>query len=191
MGDDNREISKETELCGHALRYSYKSSKELNHDAAAAMKDLAVSMKSSDTGLVHLWHSQTWQRDHSLASLDEFRCQGKMVCYKSGAESCPREGLDSYSASLLAWRSSKQEVNRKFIDRKQELESPSSSQHLSSIPSSGRFYWMKFAESCLQLCRAEDKGQDAVLRQEVDNQHSKDHSCLRPTSQTHRETLLS
>lgn len=108
-----------------------------------------------------------------------------------GAESCPREGLDSYSASLLAWRSSKQEVNRKFIDRKQELESPSSSRHLSSIPSSGRFYWMKFAESCLQLCRAEGKGQDAVLRPEVDNQHSKDHSCLRPTSQIHRETLLS
>lgn len=60
----------------YALRYSYKLSKELNNDAAA-MKDLTDIMKSSETGLVHLWHSQTWQRNHSLASLNESRCRGK------------------------------------------------------------------------------------------------------------------
>ena len=58
MDDDNQETSKETEVCGRVLSYSYKLSKELNNDAAA-MKDLTDIMKSSETGLVHLWHSQT------------------------------------------------------------------------------------------------------------------------------------
>lgn len=82
-----------------------------------------------------------------------------------GAESCPREWL-SPSTCLLVCRSSKQEVNRKFTDHKQELVSPSSLQHLSSIPCLGRFYWMQFAESCFQICRAEGKRRDAVLRQQ-------------------------
>lgn len=87
IGNENQKTSKETEVCGHVLRYNCILSKKLNNDDAALMVDLAAIMKSSETRWVNLWHSQTWQRHHSLASLNgpatECRCQGDVVCYKS------------------------------------------------------------------------------------------------------------